>query len=126
VSRPFRDRAFRANIRRAYAGVCAVSGLVLTDHKGRFEAHAAHIRAVEAGGTDSVRNGLSLCGTVHWLFDRGLISVTDEFDILLSSSLPNEALKLVRSERKIILPTREDSQPHRMHLAYHRREVFRP
>lgn len=46
--------------------------------------HAAHIRSVEADGPDTVRNGIALTGTAHWLFDRGLLSFADDYTILLS------------------------------------------
>jgi putative restriction endonuclease len=124
ISRPFRDRAFRTNVRRAYRRTCAISGLTLFDRMGRPEVHAAHIRPVEAGGPDSVRNGLSLCGTVHWMFDHGLISVADDFAILLSSSFPEPARRLIRAERRLLLPDREDCLPHRGHLAFHRTTIF--
>jgi putative restriction endonuclease len=31
-----------------------------------------------------VQNGLALSGTVHWLFDRHLISLTDDYRLLVS------------------------------------------
>lgn len=51
---------------------------------GRAEVAAAHIRPVEANGPDIVSNGLALSGTAHWMFDRGLISLSDDLDILIS------------------------------------------
>jgi putative restriction endonuclease len=44
----------------------------------------ANIPPVGANGPDTVQNGLALSGTVHWMFDRGLISLSDELDILVS------------------------------------------
>lgn len=42
------------------------------------------IRPVEANGPDIVSNGLALSGTAHWMFDRGLISLSDDLGILIS------------------------------------------
>lgn len=42
----------------------------------------AHL--VYAGGPDVVQNGLALSGTAHWLFDRHLISLTDDYGLLVS------------------------------------------
>jgi len=39
------------------------------------EAQVAHIMSIEAGGPDTAANGIPLSGTVHWMFDRGLISL---------------------------------------------------
>ncbi len=51
---------------------------------GRAEVDAAHIRPVEANGPDILTDGIALSGTAHWMFDRGLISLSDEPDILIS------------------------------------------
>ena len=40
---------------------------------GRAEAQAAHIQPVAENGPDSLRNGVALSSTFHWMFDRGLI-----------------------------------------------------
>ncbi len=51
---------------------------------GRPEVQAAHIRPVEHDGPESVRNGLALTGTVYWLFDRGLMSLDDSFNVVVA------------------------------------------
>ncbi len=90
-SRKFRDIAFRRHVRHAYQNTRAVTGLRLVNGGGRPEVQAAHIRSVEAEGPDTVRNGIALTGTVHWLFDRGLMSFTDDYAIVLSSQgVPDE------------------------------------
>ena len=65
--RPYRDIAFRRRVRAAYGYRCAMSGLELRNGGGRPEVQAAHIRPVTSGGSDSVRNGLALSGTLHWM-----------------------------------------------------------
>ena len=82
VSRPFRERSFMHNVRAAYSNRCAITGLRLINGGGRPEVQAAHIQPVASKGPDSVRNGLALSGTVHWMFDRGLISIGDDYKIL--------------------------------------------
>jgi putative restriction endonuclease len=84
VSRIVRDRIFRRNVLRAYSERCAISGLRLINGRGRAEVAAAHIRPVEANGPDIVSNGIALSGTVHWMFDRGLLSLADDLQILIS------------------------------------------
>ncbi|MEP3328932.1 HNH endonuclease [Sedimentitalea sp.] len=75
--RPFRDVAFRRKVREAYDYRCAMSGLMLRNGEGRPEVQAAHIRPVEHNGSGSVRNWLSLAGTLLWMSDRGMISFAD-------------------------------------------------
>jgi putative restriction endonuclease len=126
VVRPFRDRAFAAGVVAAYNRTCAVTGLQIINGGGRAEVQAAHIRAVEDGGSDSIRNGVALSGTVHWMFDRGLISIDDDYSILVAKDrVPDAAKSLIRPEGKLILPEREDVRPHRSYLDYHRKHRFK-
>lgn len=126
VSRRFRDEAFRRHVRSAYGGACAVTGLRLTNGMGRPEVQAAHIRPVESDGPDSVRNGLALTGTVHWMFDRGLISVDDLYRVIVSrSAVPPELASLVRAGGSIRLPERIEFRPHPAYLEWHREYIFK-
>jgi putative restriction endonuclease len=109
TSRPVRDRAFRRLVLGAYEERCALTGLRLINGGGRAEVEAAHIRPVEAGGPDSVNNGIALCGTAHWMFDRGLISLTDNLEILISRKV-NDA----DSVRSIINKNGLARRPHRV------------
>lgn len=124
--RKFRDVAFRRHVRNAYGNTCAVTGLRLINGGGRPEVQAAHIRPVEIDGPDTVRNGIALTGTAHWLFDRGLMSFTDDYAILLSpQGMPDDLDKLIRSERTLLLPANPELRPHRTYLAWHREHRFK-
>lgn len=126
ISRPFRDDAFRHNVRRAYAQTCAISGLRLINGGGRPEVEAAHIQPVAKHGPDSVRNGLALTGTVHWMFDRGLVSVDDEHRVLLATSgIPEDLGRLVQPHQRLRLPERAEWRPHPSYLRWHREHVFK-
>lgn len=126
VKRPFRDAAFREVIRSAYDSTCAVTGLKIINGGGRAEVQAAHIKPVASGGSDSVRNGVALSSTVHWMFDRGLISFDDDYSILVAKDrLPDAAVRLIREERKLILPQRLDALPNQSHLRFHRENIFK-
>src|SRR5690606_14852707 len=126
TSRPFREVAFRRKVRAAYDFRCAISGLRLRNGGGRPEVQAAHIRSVERQGSDSVRNGLALSGTLHWMFDRGLLSVADDLTILVSrNKVPGEVVdRLIRPEGRLILPADPHDHPHPGNLRWHRENVF--
>lgn len=127
LNRPFRDRAFRRAVLHAYDGRCAVTGWKLVNGGGRLEAEAAHIRPVEHGGPDSVRNGLALSGTAHWMFDRGLIGLSDDLDILVSRQVndPSSVEAIINPSRKALVPTLESARPHPQFLAWHRENCFK-
>ena len=126
VNRPFRDRAFTNAVRLAYGNRCAVTGLKLINGGGRPEVQAAHIKPVANNGPDSVRNGLALSGTFHWMFDRGLISISDDYEILINESkVPDQAKGMLNKEMKLILPNDESMHPNPYYLKYHRENLFR-
>jgi len=126
VARPFRDAAFAVAIKEAYQNTCAMSGLRIVNGGGRAEVQAAHIRPVSEDGPDSLRNGVALTGTVHWMFDRGLVSIDDDYAILIAKDrLPDAALRLLNENHRLLLPAREDLRPHRHFLSYHRNIIFK-
>jgi putative restriction endonuclease len=84
TNRVVRDRVFRRIVLDAYDCRCAITGLRFINGGGRAEVQAAHIKPVEANGPDIITNGIALSGTAHWMFDRGLISLSDDLDVLVS------------------------------------------
>ena len=120
--RPFRDKAFRRSVMDAYEERCAVTGLRIVNGRGRVEAQAAHIWPVDAGGPDIVQNGIALSATCHWLFDRHLISLSDEYALLVSHNrVPDELRRLFATqEERIHLPRDERLWPRREYVAWHR------
>lgn len=127
VKKPYREVAFRRKVREAYNFRCAVSGLELRNGGGRPEVQAAHIKPVANGGSDSVRNGLALSGTLHWMFDRGLISVDpDNYRILVShNKVPGEVVsRLLLPNQTLTLPQNRHHWPHPDNLRWHRENRF--
>jgi putative restriction endonuclease len=121
MARPFREAAFTQTVRAAYRNTCAFTGLRLINGGGRPEVQAAHIQPVASRGPDSVRNGVALSGTVHWLFDRGLISIGPKYQILAAEKwLPEQALNLFNKGGDINLPESDKLWPHQEFLKFHR------
>lgn len=126
IARPFRDATFAKVVKEVYHDTCAMTGLKIINGGGRAEVQAAHIQPVADNGPDSIRNGLALSATVHWMFDRGLVSVDDDFSILVAKKrLPDTALRILNEDRRLNLPQRADMLPHRRYLSYHREKIFK-
>ena len=128
VSRPFREAAFTKNVRAIYDFTCAMTGLRLINGGGRPEVEAAHIRPVgnDHNGPDSVRNGIALSRSIHWMFDRGLLSLTDDYEILMVKDLiPDPVIRLLNPDGKILLPADRRLCPHPQFLQYHRERIFK-
>jgi putative restriction endonuclease len=126
ITRPYRDRAFRHTIRLAYNSTCSMTGLNLINGEGHCEIEAAHIRPVPDDGPDSPRNGIALCRTIHWMFDRGILSLKDNGSILIAEKLmPESARRLLNSDGLALLPHNELMRPHPQFLEYHRNSIFK-
>jgi putative restriction endonuclease len=127
VSRIVRDRIFRRIVLRAYSERCAISGLKLINGSGRAEVAAAHIRPVEANGPDIVSNGIALSGTVHWMLDRGLLSLSDDLQILVSRQAndPEGIRALINKSGYAFPPQRSIERPHPSFLRWHREHCFK-
>ncbi len=126
INRPFRDIAFTRQVQNTYDRRCALTGLRIINGGGRPEAQAAHIMPVADHGPDSIRNGLALSQTVHWMFDRGLISIDDDFRILTArSAVPDEIGRLMNPSGFVRVPEDTRLQPHRGFLRYHRENKFK-
>jgi putative restriction endonuclease len=125
LNRKVRETSFRWHVCEAYDNRCAVTRLRIINGGGKAEVQAAHIWSVAAGGPDVVQNGLALSGTAHWLFDRHLISLTDDYGLLVShNKVPAELRGLFAKQlNRIHLPDDPKLWPHRGYVERHR-EVF--
>lgn len=124
VNRKIRDAAFRGLVLDAYDNTCAVTGLRIVNGGGKAEAQAAHIWSVADGGPDEVQNGIALSATAHWLFDRHLISLDDQFGLIVShNKVPAELRQLFPSSGKSIrLPRDFRHHPRPEFVARHREQ----
>jgi putative restriction endonuclease len=122
LNRKIRDANFRLVVCEAYDNRCAVTGLRIINGGGRAEVQAAHIQPVAGGGPDVVQNGLALSATVHWLFDRHLISIGEDHRLLVAHNrVPGELVNLFRPrDEPIHMPKDPRLRPHPKYLAHHR------
>lgn len=127
TSRPVREKAFRRIVLSAYGERCAVTGLKFINGGGRAEVNAAHIRPVEHDGPDILTNGIALSGTAHWMFDRGLISLSDELDILISRQVNDfdSVRSFVNRDGRALPPDRPVDRPRPEFLEWHRKNCFK-
>jgi putative restriction endonuclease len=127
TSRMVRDRVFRRVVLRAYDRRCAITGLKLINGGGRAEVEAAHIRPVEANGPDILTNGIALSGTAHWMFDRGLISLADDLEILVSRQVNDQegVRAMINRSGRALTPPRISERPHPRFLQWHRENCFK-
>jgi putative restriction endonuclease len=122
VSRKVRDAKFRRAVLHVYEGRCALTGMRLVNGGGRLETEAAHIMGVGDGGPDAINNGIALSGTIHWMFDRGLVGLSDAGEVLLSGKINDRegVEKMIYADRRARWPAASPHRPHPKYLAWHR------
>lgn len=131
LNRRVRDRAFASLVRSTYDSTCALTGLRLINGGGRSEIEAAHIQPVGDGhdGPDSVRNGLALSRTLHWMFDRGLVALDDDGRVLMAKPRKDDGLdpvrRLLHPDGYARLPSDARLKPLDRYLRYHREAIFK-
>ncbi|MEH6728946.1 MAG: HNH endonuclease, partial [Hyphomicrobiales bacterium] len=88
---------------------------------------AAHIRPVEKDGPDIVSNGIALSGTAHWMFDRGLVGLSDDLTILVSrQSNDADAIRsMINETGALMAPSRLADRPRGEFVTWHREHCFK-
>jgi putative restriction endonuclease len=127
TKRTIRDRIFRTRVLRAYDRRCAFTGFQFINGGGRAEVEAAHIKSVHDRGPDVIQNGLALSGTVHRMFDRGLLTIAENAEILLSSHINDVdgVRKILREDGRAEFPLSPRDRPDPAFLRWHREHCFK-
>ena len=127
VSEQRRESAFRGIVLENYGYTCAVTGQRFHS-RNHVEAEGAHIIGKEVRGTDDPRNGIALSRSVHWAFDRGLFTISDQYEVVINPKVRSASIvkfPLLEMDRtQIQLPADSYYRPHPEALAWHKREVF--
>jgi putative restriction endonuclease len=127
ISRQKRDAAFRSIVLANYGHTCAVTGQKFHSPH-HVEADGAHIIGKEVRGTDDPRNGIALSKSAHWAFDRGIFTISDQYEIVANPKLCGATVAnfpaIALERRKILLPRDPYYRPHPDALAWHKQEVF--
>lgn len=74
------------------------------------------------GGPDLVQNGIALSATFHWMFERNLLSISDDYRLLVAKTFTPEELRVLfaRRDGKILLLSSAAMWPNPGYLAKHR------
>lgn len=124
-----RGGLFKRLVPQVYNQTCCISGMQLGSTFGHSFVDARHIVPFSISHDDRVSNGLALCPNIHRAFDRGLVTIDDDYSILLSSHILEKAEHAYSLKRfqgqKIILPERRAAWPDVDLLKWHRSEVFK-
>ena len=126
---PVRSAGFRRAVMQIYEHTCAVCELNIRASSGESVTDAAHIIPFSVSYNDDIRNGMSLCKSHHWAFDTGLISLDDDYQVIVSPSMseqgPTASMLTQLRNRRIWLPREGEHYPAQDALTWHREKVMR-
>ncbi len=118
-----RSSIFRKAILEVYNNQCSVSGLKVEDANRNSLVDACHILPFAQTYNDSIKNGLALSPTFHRAFDRGLISISNNYKVLVHPKLkdynPDSGIRQYEN-REIYLPGNERFYPSLKSFQEHR------
>ena len=126
---PVRSAGFRRAVMQIYEHTCAVCELNIRASSGESVTDAAHIIPFSVSYNDDIRNGISLCKSHHWAFDTGLISLNDDYQVIVSPSMseqgPTEGVLTQLRNKRVWLPRGEEYRPAQDALTWHREKVMK-
>jgi putative restriction endonuclease len=118
-----RGNAFKRAIPRIYQSTCAITGLGIDGAINASMVDACHIVPFSSSQNDTIGNGIALCPNMHRAFDRGLISISDNYQVLVSDQFierdSSYGLRQFQG-KQIWLPEISEYQPSVENLAWHR------
>jgi len=129
---PIKDRevnekrkiAFRNSIMSIYDYTCAICKIQLITINGESIVDAAHIIPFRISHNNDIRNGFALCKNHHWCFDRGLITIDEEYRIMISPLIDNQKIINELSHKVILLPKTNELYPSQDAFEWHRKNIF--
>ena len=118
----FNSVSFRDFVLLAYGYKCAITQkAIVWKHLNNLE--AAHIQPKAQSGTFLPCNGIALCRDMHWAFDKGFITLTDDYIIQVHPEVQDTILSEYNG-KQIMIPLVEYFRPEKKFLKHHREKIF--
>lgn len=116
--------AFRVLVTEAYQRRCTITG-----ERTLPVLHAAHIKPYSLNGPHAVSNGILLRQDLHTLFDRGYLTVTDDYHVEVSRRIKEDYgngrdYYALRGKQLLEIPKSVQDRPAREYLRWHNEEVY--
>ncbi len=111
------QESFRRLLLKAYSRKCCITG---EEEESVLE--AAHIQAYISKESNHVQNGLLFRVDFHRLFDQGLITINEDFQICVSKKLNSDYYRKFNG-KQISLP-KDDYKPSLNAIRWHNKNVF--
>lgn len=124
-----RSNVFKRKIPLIYNNTCCITGLNISSIFNISMIDACHIVPFSETHDDTINNGIALCPNLHRAFDRGLITIDENYKVIISKDFI-EASETTHSitqfeNKKIQLPKEPQYYPKVENLRWHNENIFR-
>jgi putative restriction endonuclease len=116
--------AFRVLVTDAYNRRCAISG-----ERTLPVLQASHIKPYVESGPNKISNGLLLRSDLHILFDKGYVTITNDYRVEVSKRIKAEFENgrdyyTFHGQKLTVLPRRENEKPSIEFIEWHNQHVY--
>ncbi len=122
-----RGSIFKREVPKIYENQCCISGMRIESNTNAQMIDACHIIPFSISNDDTVSNGISLSPNLHRAYDRGLITINEDYIVRISPVIKENDTPFSISQfsgRRIILPRNKKDYPSPENLIWHKKEVF--
>lgn len=117
--------AFRVLITDAYSRKCSITG-----ERTLPVLEAAHIKPYSEAGPNFISNGILLRSDMHTLFDSGYLTITNDFNIEISSRIREEFQNgkeyyQYHGKSLLFLPKNNIDWPDKKFIDWHNTYIYR-
>lgn len=122
-----RGGIFKKEIPRIYNHQCCISGMKIQTTINAQMVDACHIIPFSMSNDDTISNGICLSPNLHRAFDRGLITINEDYIVKISPSVneSNSPYGIIQfAGKRIHLPQELKLYPSTQNLNLHRKECF--
>jgi putative restriction endonuclease len=123
-----RSGVFKRVIPKIYNYTCCISGMRIVSGYDIQMIDACHIVPFSVSHDDTITNGISLSPNLHRAFDRGLITLNENYRVVVSKSFTenqNENSLQAYEGKQIALPKEIHHHPYKDNFKWHNEKVFK-
>jgi putative restriction endonuclease len=125
--RYIRGGVFKKEIPRIYNYQCCISGMKIETTVNAQMVDACHIIPFSLSNDDTLPNGICLSPNLHRAFDRGLLTINEDYIVRISPSVKEafSPYSITQFEgQRLSLPAETKLYPSLQNLSWHRKERF--
>lgn len=122
-----RGGAFKREVPKIYNYQCAISEMRIESSTNAQMIDACHLVPFAVSQDDTITNGIALSPNLHRAYDRGLITITEDYRVKVSTAISenNSPYSLGQfNGKQILLPENRKYYPSVENLHWHHRQCF--